>query len=156
MKVLLLQDIENVGKKFEIKEVKNGYARNLLIPQNLVKLANRENLTWLKAQQEVIEKISEEDLKKAQEMASKLDDIDVLMMVKAHDGKKLFESITASKITDKLKEMGFEVKKSHVILVKPIKELGEYPVTLKLDHNLEAVINVVITEELGEKIEEQE
>ncbi len=156
MKVILLKDIETLGKKYEIKEVKDGYARNFLIPQNLVKLANRDNLKWLKTQKEVIEKVSEEDLKMAQETASKLDDLDVAIMVRAHDGKKLFESITAAKIADKLKIMGFEVKKSHITLEKPIKELGEYPITLKLDHNLEATINLVISEETEEKIEEQE
>ncbi len=156
MKVILIQDIESLGKKYEIKEVKDGYARNFLIPQNLVKLASRDNLKWLKSQKEAIEKVSEEGLKLVQEMASKLDDIEVLIIVKAHDGKKLFESITAQKIADALKSMGFEIKKSQIKLAKPIKELGEFEVKVSLDHNLEADIRVIVSEESVQKAPEEE
>ena len=147
MKVILLQDVENLGKKHEVKEVKNGYARNFLMPQNLIKLATKENMKWLKAQKEVIEKASEEDLKMAQELASKLDDVEVVMMVKVDESKHLFESVNAAKISEKLKEMGFEVKKSQVVLKKPIKELGEFEVEIDLDHNLEVTIRVVVSQE---------
>ena len=67
MKVILTQDVENLGKKYEIKEVKDGYARNFLMPQQLVKPATKSNLTWLKAQKKATEKRVEEDLKQAQE-----------------------------------------------------------------------------------------
>ena len=77
MKVILLQDVEGVGKKYEIKEVKDGHARNFLIPNNLVKLANKNNLKWLASRREEIEKEVEEDLKQSQDLASKLDDLEV-------------------------------------------------------------------------------
>jgi large subunit ribosomal protein L9 len=150
MKVILLQDVENLGKKYDVKEVKNGYARNSLLPQNLIKLATKDNMKWLKAQKEVIEKVAGEDLKMAQELASKLDDVEVSMVVKASEGKHLFEAINASKISEKLKELGYEVKKSQIKLDKPIKELGEFPVKINLDHNLEIEIKLILTEEAGE------
>ncbi len=118
-----------------------------MLPQNLIKLATKDNMKWLKAQKEVIEKEAGEDLKMAQELASKLDDVEVTMMVKASEGKHLFESINTAKISEKLKEMGYEVKKSQVKLEKPIKELGEFPVKINLDHNLEIEIKVIVTEE---------
>jgi large subunit ribosomal protein L9 len=148
MKVILLQDVENVGKKYEIKEVKNGYARNFLMPQKLVKSATKQNMKWLESQREIMEKEVEENLKKAQEMASLIDGIEVNFSVKLGSKGELFESINNAKISEKLKEMGFEVKKSQINLQEPIKEIGEFPVKINLDHNLEVEVRVIVA---GEK-----
>ena len=147
MKIILLQDVENIGKKYELKEVKPGFARNLLIPKSLAKLATKQNLKWLQDQKAIIEKKAEEDLKMAQETASKIDDLEVSIAVKLGPEGQLFESISTLKISEKLKSMGFDVKKSQINLPEPIKELGEFPVKISLDHNLEAEITVIITEE---------
>ena len=147
MKVILLQDVEGLGKKYEVKEVKPGHARNLLLPQKLAKAATKPALKWLADQKEVIEKEAEEDLKKSQELASTLDGVEVSIIVKVGDEGQLFESINNQKIADKLKEMGFDVKKSQVRLENPIKEIGEFPVSINLDHNLEAEIKLLVTAE---------
>ena len=149
MKVILLEDVENVGKKYEIKEVKDGHARNFLIPQKLAKAATKQALLWLEGEREVIEKAAEEDLKKAQEVASQIDGIEVSILVKVGEDGQLFESINTTKIAERLKEMGFAVKKSHILLQDPIKELGEFPVKINLDHNLETEIRLIIGEEKG-------
>jgi large subunit ribosomal protein L9 len=155
MKVILLQDVEDLGKKYEVKEVKNGYARNFLLPKDLVKPATKQSLKWLEAQKEVIAKEAEEDLKKVQEIASKLDGEEVNIAVKTGDEGQLFESINSQKIAEKIKEMGFDVKKSQIKLEHPIKEIGEYPISINLAHNLEAEIKLTVTEEpKDEKIEE--
>jgi large subunit ribosomal protein L9 len=155
MKVILLQDIEGLGKKYEVKDVKNGHARNLLLPGKMAKPATKEALKWLADQKEVIEKEAEEDLKKAQELASKLDGLELNIVVKVGDEGQLFESINSQKIIEKMKEAGFEIKKSQVELADPIKELGEFPVSINLDHNLEVEIKVIITaEKTAEKEEE--
>ena len=147
MKVIFLQDVEESGKRYEVKEVKNGYARNFLLPQKLAKAATKEALKWLADQKEVIEKQAEEDLKKSQELASNLDGLEVSIAVKVGDEGQLFESINSQKIVDKLKEIGFEVKKSHVKLENPIKEPGEFSVNISLAHNLEAEIKVIVASE---------
>ena len=147
MKVILIQDVENVGKKYEIKEVKPGFARNFLIPQNFAKLATKQNLKWLESQKLIIEEKAEEDLKVNQDMASKIDDLEVNIAVKVGDEGQLFESINNLKISEKLKSMGLDVKKSQINLKEPIKEVGEFPVKISLDHNLEAEIKVIITAE---------
>ena len=147
MKVILLKDIENVGKKYEVKEVKAGYARNFLIPQNLVKLGTKENMKWLEAQKEVIAKEIEEDLKANQALASKVDGMEVGIVVKVGPEGQLFESINTVKISEKLKEMGFEVKKSQIHLAKPLQQAGEFPVKITLDHNLEVEVRVVVSPE---------
>ena len=151
MKVILFQDVENIGKKFEVKEVKDGYARNFLIPQNLVKLATKKNLKWLEVQKEILEKEAEEDLKKAQQLASKMDGIEVNIVMKVGPEGQLFESVNNVKIAEKIKEMCFDVKKSQINLPKPIKELGEFPVKINLDHNLEVEIRLIITQEIDKK-----
>lgn len=155
MKVILLQDIENLGKKYEIKEVKDGHARNLLIPQKLAKAATKEALKWLADQKEVIEKEAVEDLAKAQALASAIDGLEVAIMVKIGDEGQLFESINAQKISEKLKEMGHEVKKSQILLKDSIKEIGEFPVKVNLEHNLEVEIKVIITGEENAKEKEE-
>jgi len=155
MKVILLQDVEGLGKKYELKEVKNGHARNFLFPEKLARAATKEALKWLAGQKEVMDKEAEEDLKKAQEMASKFDGLELSIAVKVGDEGQLFESVNVQKIVEKLKEIDLEVKKSQIKLKNPIKEIGEFPVNINLDHNLEAEIKVIVTAEKGEeKIEE--
>lgn len=155
MKIILLEDVENLGKKYELKEVKDGYARNFLLPKNLAKAATKQALKWLSDQKEVIEKEAEEDLKKAQGLASGLDGAEVNITVKVGDEGQMFESINNQKIAEKLKEMGFDVKKSQVTLENPIKELGEFSASINLAHNLEADIKVIVSaEETKEKTEE--
>lgn len=156
MKVILLQDVEDLGKKYEVKEVKDGHARNFLLPNKLVKPATKEALKWLSDQKEVIEKVAEEDLKKTQDLASSLDDLEVSIVVKVGDDQQMFESVNSQKISEKLKEMGFEVKKSQITLQDPIKELGEFPVKINLEHNLEAEIKVLVSAEKTDKKEEEE
>jgi len=146
MKVILLQDVKNVGKKYEVKEVKNGYARNFLIRNNSAKAATKEALEWLKVQKDTLEKKAEDALKTVQELATAIDGFELIMLVKVGDEGQLFESINVQKIAEKLKESGFEIKKIQIDLKEPIKEVGEFPVKIKLDHNLEAEINVIISE----------
>ncbi|MCK4474095.1 50S ribosomal protein L9 [Candidatus Parcubacteria bacterium] len=147
MRVILLQDIENLGKKYDVKDVADGYARNFLIPGNLVKKADSKSLKLLEKQKELAAKKVEQELKKIQEIASAIDGQEIVIPVKIGEEKQLFESITPQKISEQLKELGFEIKKTQIILLEPIKEIGEYPVKIKFEHNLEAEIKVIISQE---------
>ena len=147
MRIILLQDIENLGKKYEIKEVKDGYARNFLIPKGLAKPATEEALKWLETQKEAEAKKAEEELKIVQERATAIDGQEVIIPVKIGEDGQLFESITSQKISEKLKELGFEIRKTQIDLLEPIKELGEFPVKIKFEYNLEAEIRVIVIEE---------
>jgi len=147
MRVIFLQDIENIGKKYEVKEVKDGYARNFLIPQGLAKPATKEVLEWVEIQKEIEEKKADEELKEIQAIASKIDGFELTIPVKVGEKEQFFEKITPQKIYDKLKEAGFEIKKNQIVLEKPIAELGEFQVKIKFDHNLEPEIKVVVIEE---------
>ena len=147
MRVVLLQDIENLGKKYEVKEVKDGYARNFLIPQGLAKPATKEAIIWLETQKEIEAKKAEEELKKIQEKATAIDGQELIIPVKIGEEGQFFESITSQKISEKLKELGFEIKKAQIDLKEPIKELGEFPIKIRFEHNLEAEIKVIVVEE---------
>ena len=147
MKVVLLEDIDKIGKKYEVKEVKDGYARNFLIPKGLVKIATPKVVEWAGVQKETLEKKAEEDLGKIQEVASKMEGLEVTIGVKIGEKDQLFEKITEQKIAEKLKEMDISIKKSQITIENPIEEAGEFPVKVRFDHNLEVEITVVVVEE---------
>lgn len=153
MKLILIKDVEKLGKKFDVKEVKDGYARNFLIPNGSAKPATKEALAWLEVQKEIEAKRSEEELSKIQEIASAVDGQEVLINVKVGDKDQLFEAVNTQKISDKLKELGFDIKKTQIDLKEPIKEIGDFPIKIKFTHNLESEIRVIVNKE--EKEEEE-
>jgi len=157
MKVILLKDIENLGKKYEIKKVADGYARNLLIPKGLVKPATKKNLKWLEAEKQTKAFKAEQELKEIQQLVSQIDGMEITIPIKVGKEGKAFGSVTPLKISEALQVMGFDIKKTQVILENPIKEIGEWPAKLSFDHGLEAEITVIIVEEKPEQeLEEKE
>lgn len=147
MKVVLLKDVENLGKKYEIKEVADGYARNFLIPRKLAKIADEETLKWAQKQQELAAQKAEEELKKVGELASQMDGLEVEIPIKVGEKGQLFEKITPQKIASALKEMGYEIKKSQIEISQEIEEPGEFEAKIKFEHNLEAQIKIIVSEE---------
>lgn len=143
----MLQDINKVGKKYDVKDVSDGHARNFLIPRGLAKPANKESLEWLEVQKEILRKKAEDDLKETEVRASSIDGMELVIPVKIGDEGQLFESINALKIYERLKELGFDIRKSQIVLENPIKEIGEFPVKIHFSHNLEVEIRVIVTEE---------
>lgn len=146
MRVILLKDVENIGKKYEVKEVKTGFARNFLFPKSLAKPATRKALEWLQTRKEKAAYKMEAELKKVQEAATAIDGREIIIPVKVGEKEQLFESITPQKICEVLKREGLSIKKKQVDLAEPIREIGEYPIKIKFDHNLEAEIKIIITE----------
>jgi large subunit ribosomal protein L9 len=147
MRVILLKDVDKLGKKYEVKEVKDGHARNFLIPKGLVKLATKKVLKWAETQRGIEIKKAEEELKKTQALASSIDGLELVFSVKIGKKEQLFESISSQKILEKLKEQGFDIKKTQINLLEPLEEIGEFPVKIHFKHNLEAEITVIITKE---------
>ncbi len=147
MKVILLKDVEKIGKKYEVKTVKAGYARNFLIPQGLARIADEKTLAWVEKQRELAEKKAEEELEKVGSLASEMDELEVEIPVKLGEKEQLFEKVTAPKIAARLKELGYEIKKNQIELPQEITELGEFEVKIKFEHNLETQIKVIVVEE---------
>ncbi len=148
MKVILLKDIPKLGRKFEIKNVSDGYANNYLIPNKLAVIANKKNLAIIEKEKEVLEKKAEKELKEIQEMVAQIDGLELVMKVKINEKNgKIYGSVNNQKIYEELAKKGFEIKKEQIALNEPIKALGEYPVKIVFDHNLEAEIKVIVEEE---------
>ncbi len=147
MRVIILQDVENLGKKGDVKEVADGYARNFLLPNKLVKLATNAALEELEKIQDLEAKKAEEALKHMQEIVSQIDGQEIEILVKIKETGEIYGSVTPFKISQALKKKGFDIKKTQVILKEPIKKTGEHPVTINFDHGLEAEIKAIIVEE---------
>jgi len=153
MKVILLQDVAGLGRKYDVKEVPDGYGRNFLIPKGLAKQATKESLLWLEEQKKLKEFKAEQELKTIQDTATKLDGREIEFIVKTGTKGELFESINQIKISKKLKELGFEVKKDQIVLKEAIKEIGEFPIKITLDQGLEIEIRIIV---IGQPVKEME
>lgn len=148
MKVILLRDIENFGKKWEVKRVKRGYALNYLIPRGLVKIATPHAMKNIEQQKELEAKKAEGELKTTQGQASLIDGLEIVIPLKVGEEGEVYGSVTNQIITDKLHELGFKnIKKTQVRLDTPIRELGEFPIVIRFEHNLETEIKVIVSKE---------
>ncbi|HDY72558.1 MAG TPA: 50S ribosomal protein L9 [bacterium] len=147
MRIILLKDIENLGKKNEIKEIKDGYARNFLIPKGLAKIATKKAMEQLESEKELEVQKAEEELQKTQAFVESIDGREFIITIKVGDEGQLFESITPQKIHEILKQSGFDIQKTQIEISQPIKELGEFPVKIKFEHNLEAQISIMVEEQ---------
>ena len=145
MKVILKQDIKGVGKKDQIVNAADGYARNYLFPKNLAVPADTGNMNNLKAKNESIAFRKEEDLKEAKEIAEKLKKITLKFRVKAGDNGKLFGAVTAKEISEALKkEYNISVDKKKILLNETIKNVGVTKVDLKLNEGVMATVSIMI------------
>lgn len=145
MKVILKQDIKGVGKKDQIVNAADGYARNYLFPKNLAVPADTGNMNNLKAKNESIAFRKEEDLKEAKEIAEKLKKITLKFRVKAGDNGKLFGGVTAKEISEALKkEYNISVDKKKILLNETIKNVGVTKIDLKLNEGVMATVSIMI------------
>lgn len=143
MKVILLQDVKNLGKKWDIKEVSDGYARNFLLPKKLVEMAADSVLKKVDKLKEKEAHLQKEGLEKTQELASVLQGKEIVISAKEKEGK-LFGSISAKDIVKVLKKDNILLPVSAIELESPIKEIGEYEIKIKLDHGIETQVSLVI------------
>lgn len=152
MQVILTQDIKKLGQKDEIKKVASGYARNFLIPQKLAVLATPQAIKELERRQKVLIQKDKEKRLKAQELAQKLKELQILIKAKASPAGGLFGSISAQEIVDKVKEKtGINLQTSQIELLEPIKKVGEYPIKIKILKDLEITIKMIVERELDNK-----
>lgn len=144
MKVILLRDVPNTGRKNEVKEVSPGFARNFLFSKGLAVAADEGSLKKLELKKKVDAENAAKELKEIEAIVAKIDGQEIEITVKTGNEGQLFESINKQKISEQLKKMGYNIDKEDVVLETPIKEVGEFPVKLKFAHNLEAEIRIII------------
>lgn len=145
MKVILTQDVKKVGKKGELIEVKDGYARNALFPKGLAVEANAVNLNQRKLEQKSEDKRKQQELDDAQAIANTINDKEIKLSVKTGEGGKVFGSVTSKEIAEAIqKEFGVKIDKKKIQLKEAIKGLGGQKVTIKLHPNVSATVSVLV------------
>ena len=142
MEIILLEDVKSLGKKGEKYKVSDGYGRNL-ISKKLCLEATAKNLNDLKLQKKHEEKVAQEKLDDAKELAESLNDKQIVLKIKAGEGGKLFGAVSAKEVQSQL---GFEIDKKKIQLPEAIKTLGNHEVTIKLHPKVTAKIVVKVTE----------
>lgn len=147
MKIILLKDITKLGKKYDVKDVSDGYARNFLFPKKLAIIATEKEIKRLEEKKEKERLQAEKDLTKHQEMVKKMEDYELEIAAKVDKEGNLYAAVGAAQIAKALKEKDFNVKKDQIKIDEPIKELGEKEIIVEFPHNLEAKIRVIIVEE---------
>lgn len=153
VKVILLKDVEKIGKKDEIKNVSNGYARNFLFPKKLANPATKKAVDELEKQKELEAKKAEEALKTTQEIVEKIDGQEIEVPAKLDEQGNLYGSVNEVEIGKILKLQGFNINKKQIKIPQPIKEIGEHPVIILFDHGLEADIKIIVVEEPKEALQ---
>lgn len=150
MKVILIQNVNKLGKAGEIKEVADGFARNMLFPKKAAVPATPEAVRALEFQKSLLARKSEKELEGVEQTAEALDGRELVISAKAGEEGRLFGSITEKNIIEKLKGNGFNLDKKQIKLKEHIKELGEYDVAISFDHGLEARIKIIVEPEAAE------
>lgn len=147
MKIILKEDVPNLGKAGQIISVKDGYARNFLLPRGLALVADEKNMKLLEYQKRKIEEEAKKKRQDAESVAQRLSEIQLTIKAKAGEDQKLFGSITSKDIAEALEKEGFSIDKKQINILEPIKRLGEYDVEVKLQSNINAIVKVNIIAE---------
>lgn len=148
MKVVFLQDVKGQGKKDELKEVSDGYARNFLLPRKLAAEATSDVLNAMKLKEKARQAQYAKDKSLAEETAKKLESLIVKIPAKAGQGGKLFGSITSKEISDCLSSQhGISIDKQKIVQTDPIKTFGSFTIKCKLGFEISGTINVLVTED---------
>ena len=148
LKVILLEDVKALGKKGEVVNVSDGYARNMLLPKKLGVEATPKNLNDLKLQKANQEKVAQENLEAAKVLAKDLEGKKVVLTLKVGEGGKTFGSVAAKEISDAVKaQLGIDIDKKKLVMEGPIKALGTTKVPVKIHPKVTGTLNVEIKEE---------
>ncbi len=144
MKVILLVDIKSLGKRGDIKEVADGYARNYLIPKKLAQSADKGNMNIVEHEKILKTRAEEKQLAEAVGFAEKLDNRTITVKAHVGEGGKLFGSITANDISLSLAELGIIIDKRKIEINEPIKSVGSHLVSVKLHPQVQTTVTIEV------------
>ena len=154
MKVILLQEVENLGKEGDMVEVKNGYARNYLLPRKLAIEASKGNITQIEALKKKRAIREAKELEEAKILQERIDGLVLEFEKKAGKTGKLYGSVTSREIAEKISQVvGINLDRKYLELGEALKEIGEYPVKVNLGKGIYATVQVKVQ---GEEVEEEE
>ena len=147
MKVILTQDVRGKGKRGQMIEVSDGYARNFLLPKKLAQEANADNINTMRMNDKATQERQAKERAEAMEISKKMKDMTVVVMAKGGGAGKLFGSVTSQEISDALKQQhGIEIEKNKIVQPEPIKTFGSFQVKAKLGYEISGTINVLVIE----------
>lgn len=147
MKVILLEDVKSLGKKGEVVNVNDGYARNLLFKKNLGIEATKQNLNDLKLQKQNNDKLEAERLEEAKKLAKELEEKEVVLAIKTGSDGRVFGSVSTKEIAEAAKEqLGYELDKKKMHLKDAIKSIGTFHVPVKFHPKVTVELKVVVKE----------
>ncbi len=145
MKVILKADVKGSGKKGEILEVSDGYAKNFLLKKGLAEIATATGINEIQQKKKADEFHKAENIKAQKELAAKLNGVIVPVSIRAGENGKVFGSVTTEKIASALSELGYEVDKKRIVTKEPLKNVGEYEAEVKFIEGVTAKIKVVVS-----------
>lgn len=152
MKVILKQDVENVGRKGDVINVSPGYGRNYLIPKKLALQVTASNRKMIAIEQQALKKKVEQERLSYQELIQKLNQVTLSFARKAGEKDHIFGSVSVSDVKEGLDKLGFDIDKKKIAMDEPLKRLGNYMVPIKVFHDDKAEIKVaVVKEDEGEE-----
>ena len=147
MKIILLKNVKRLGKMYDVKEVKDGYAVNFLVPTKLAKIANVLNMKWLDKKKENLENILKENEKISQDLVSKISNLVLTILLKSDKEGNIFESVRVPMIIKELKKQGIEIDRSAINLNQKIKSIGEFEVPIELGNLVAKIKITTVTQE---------
>ena len=147
MKIILTEKLDNLGESGAIVDVKNGYARNYLLPRKLALMANKSNMAVYEEANRQKDAQNSKAKREAEVLAKTLEKASCTVPVAVGEGDRIFGSVTAQQIADLLVEQGFEIDRRAVILEEPIRALGVYDVPIRLHAEVEAPVKVWVVKE---------
>jgi large subunit ribosomal protein L9 len=147
MKVILLEDVDRLGNRGTVQNVKDGYGRNFLIPRKLAVPATDANMKLAQAQSKKVEVLEAKQEKSASELKAELENVSVTIPMKAGEGDMLFGSVTSANIAEALEKQGYTIDKRRIELPEPIKRLGDHQVSVKLHRKIAADVKVSVVNE---------
>jgi large subunit ribosomal protein L9 len=155
MKIILKQDVENVGHKGDIVNVAPGYGRNYLIPRKLALEVTPSNMKMIEIERQSLKKKVEKERESYQDLIQRLNEVTLTFPRKAGEKDMIFGSVSAADIKDALDRLGFEIEKKKIGLDEPIKRLGHYTIPVKVFHDDKATLRVEVRKEEGAADEEE-
>lgn len=147
MKVILKDNIENLGRKGDIVEIAPGYGRNYLIPKKLALEVSLSNMKMIEMEQQALKKMLEKEVLSYQELIQQLNQTTLSFVRKAGEKDVIFGSVGSSDVKEALDKAGFEIDKKKILLIEPIKRLGNFTVAIKVFHEQQAEVKIEVIKE---------
>ncbi len=144
MEVILREHVENLGRRGDVVKVADGYARNFLLPRKLALRVNEQNRRQVERERKVAEARELQERQDAEAMATKLAAAEIVLARRVGENDALYGSVTSADIAEALAGQGFEIEKRRIVLAEPLKQVGEFEVTVKIHHDVPAHVKVKV------------